>query len=64
MCHGGEADLPFDAKGRSAGTLYEMIGRLPAINDAMPPLEATDAERRALAEYLATLGGKNKEAVR
>jgi mono/diheme cytochrome c family protein len=64
MCHGLDGDFPFDAKGRSPDTLYGMIGRLPAINDAMPPLEATDVERRALAEYLATLAGKNKEAVR
>ncbi len=64
MCHGAEADFPFDAKGRSPAALYELIGRLPSINDAMPPLEATDIERRALAEYLATLTGKNKEAVR
>lgn len=64
MCHGQDGDFPFDAKERSPDTLYEMIGRLPAINDAMPPLEATDVERRALAEYLATLTGKNNEAVR
>jgi len=30
---------------------------LPRINDAMPPLEASGAERRALAEHLATLHG-------
>jgi len=57
MCHGADGDFTFDAKGRSADTLYEMIGRLPRINDAMPPLEASGAERRALAEHLATLHG-------
>jgi mono/diheme cytochrome c family protein len=65
MCHGPDGDFPFNAKGRSADTFYGMIGRLPTINDAMPPLEATDVERRALAEYLATLTkGKNTEALR
>jgi mono/diheme cytochrome c family protein len=64
MCHGPDGDFPFDAKGRSADALYDLIGRLPAINDAMPPLEATDVQRRALAEYLATLPAANKETAR
>jgi hypothetical protein len=46
---------PFDHKGRAADAFYEMIGRLPAINDMMPAFEGTDAERRALAEHLASL---------
>lgn len=64
MCHGPDADFPFDGKGRDAPTFYEMLGRLPAINDAMPPFEGTDAERRALAKHLATIGHTGTEAVR
>ncbi len=64
MCHGPGADFPFDAKGRPADTFYEMLGRLPAINDAMPAFEGTDAERQAVAVYLATLNHTAKEAVR
>jgi mono/diheme cytochrome c family protein len=55
-CHAPDAMAPFDAKGRAAAEFYEMIGRLPAISEAMPPFEGTDAERRALSEYLTTLG--------
>ena len=29
---------------------------LPELNELMPPFEGTDAERRALAEYLGSLG--------
>ena len=56
-CHGPTADIPFDAKGRAADELFDMIARLPQINDAMPRFEGNDAERRALAEHLATLPG-------
>jgi mono/diheme cytochrome c family protein len=33
-----------------------MLGRLPAINEMMPAFSGTDAERTAVAAYLATLG--------
>ena len=58
-CHGAGTDWPIEAriKGRSADQFYEMMGRLPEINDAMPAFEGTDEERRALAEWLAGLGG-------
>jgi len=55
-CHAADAMAPFDAKGRPASVFHEMLGRLPAISDMMPPFEGTDAERDALAAYLATLG--------
>jgi mono/diheme cytochrome c family protein len=55
-CHGPSADWPMQAKGRSAGQFYEMLGRLPAINEMMPAFSGTDAERTAVAAYLATLG--------
>lgn len=58
MCHGPDGPFPFSkylSKKRDAETFYELLGRLPAINDAMPALDATDAERRALAAYLAQL---------
>ncbi len=57
-CHGAEAMAPFDAKGRTPSVFYEMIGRLPEVNEMMPAFEGTDDERRALADYLATLPTK------
>ena len=48
-------------KGRDAATMYDLIGRLEQVNEAMPPFEGTDAERRALADYLATLSEKPAE---
>ena len=35
--------------------LYDMIGRLPAINEMMPAFDGTEEQRKALAEYLAAL---------
>ncbi len=59
MCHAPGSDFPIAnyLAGRDADAFYEVLGRLPELNDAMPPFEGTDAERRALAEYLAGLGG-------
>lgn len=55
MCHGPQQDFPFQARSRSADVFYEMIGRLPKINEAMPAFEGTDVERHELAEHLTTL---------
>jgi len=57
-CHGTEAQWPMSAliKGRTADAFHELIKRLPELNDIMPAFEGTDAERRALADHLATLG--------
>jgi mono/diheme cytochrome c family protein len=59
MCHGPDGDWPMPPRiaGRNAEQLYELLGRLPQLNDMMPPFEGTDAERRALANHLATMGG-------
>lgn len=54
-CHGPGGDFPIGGRGRSVEDLAAMIGRLPEINELMPPFEGTDAERRAVAEYLAGL---------
>jgi mono/diheme cytochrome c family protein len=54
-CHGPDGLAPFDAKGRKPADFYEMIGRLPAINEMMPAFEGTEEQRKALADYLATL---------
>ena len=58
MCHAPESDFPMAnyLKGQGADAFYEAIGRLSELNELMPPFEGTDAERRALAEYLAGLG--------
>jgi mono/diheme cytochrome c family protein len=56
-CHGPEAAWPITdrLRGRSAGDLYELIGRLPQVREEMPPFAGTEAERRALAQHLAGL---------
>ncbi len=58
MCHLEEGDWPMGRmlKGRGAEDLYDLIGRLPEVNEGMPPFEGSEEERRALAEYLATHG--------
>jgi mono/diheme cytochrome c family protein len=55
-CHGPDGVAPFDHKGRAAAVFYELIGRLPQVNEMMPAFEGTDEERRAVAAHLATLG--------
>ena len=60
-CHGPDGLAPFDSKGRTPAEFYEMIGRLPAINEMMPAFEGTDDERKALAGHLAALPGKAPE---
>jgi len=60
-CHGPDGLAPFDPKNRKPAEFYEMIGRLPAINEMMPAFEGTDDERTALAEYMAGLPGKAPE---
>ena len=59
MCHDPDGDWPMAPRvaGRSEAQLYDLLGRLPVLNDMMPEFEGTEAERRALAGYLAELGG-------
>ena len=56
-CHGAGAEWPMRdrIKGRSAGILFEVIGRLQSVNEIMPAFEGSDEERRALSVYLASL---------
>jgi mono/diheme cytochrome c family protein len=60
-CHSADGVAPFDPKGRRPAEFYEMIGRLPAINEMMPAFEGTEDQRKALAEYLAALPGRSPE---
>lgn len=55
MCHGPDGEWPIAPRvaGKSETELYDTIGRLPTMNEMMPPFEGTDEERRALAQYLA-----------
>ncbi len=56
MCHGADAEWPFAGRrARTADAFYEMLGRLPEINDVMPPFEGDEALRRAVASHLAGL---------
>jgi mono/diheme cytochrome c family protein len=56
-CHGPESEWPIAGllRGRGAGDFYDIIGRLSEIREEMPPFTGTDEERRALAQYLASL---------
>lgn len=59
MCHGADAQWPIATRvaKRSEQEIYDAIGKLPALNEVMPPFEGTEAERRALASHLAALSG-------
>jgi mono/diheme cytochrome c family protein len=56
-CHGPESPWPIAERlrGRGAADLYELIGRLPQVREEMPPFAGSEDERRALAQYLASL---------
>jgi mono/diheme cytochrome c family protein len=56
-CHGAQADWPIAArlKGRSRDEFYALLDHLRVLNPVMPGFEGSDRERRALAEYLASL---------
>jgi mono/diheme cytochrome c family protein len=56
MCHGAEGEWPIAKKPqRTPDEFYELLGRLPAVNELMQPFAGTDAQRRALASHLSTL---------
>ncbi|MEW6320438.1 MAG: c-type cytochrome [Acidobacteriota bacterium] len=61
VCHGAGGDFEIDPKGRDPEVFYELIGRLPAINEMMEPFDGTDEERRALASHLATRPGRGAQ---
>ncbi len=52
------------AAGRTAAQLYEMLGRLPQVNEAMPAFEGSEELRKALADYLAALPAPKKGGAR
>ena len=55
-CHGADSEWQIAPRviGKAEQELYDVLGRLPQLNDMMPPFEGTDDERRALAKYLST----------
>ncbi len=55
VCHGPGGMVPFKSKYQTPAELYGAIGRLPTINEMMPPFDGTEAERTALAAHLASL---------
>jgi mono/diheme cytochrome c family protein len=58
MCHGPAGAWPLSRKApRTAGAYYELLGRLPEVNEMMPPFTGSDADRRAVAAHLASLAG-------
>jgi mono/diheme cytochrome c family protein/cytochrome bd-type quinol oxidase subunit 1 len=56
-CHGPDAPWPVADRlhGRTSEELYDLIGRLEEVREEMAPFTGTEAERAALAEYLAGL---------
>jgi mono/diheme cytochrome c family protein len=60
-CHGPGAEFQIGGRGRTAAQVEEMLGRLPSINDAMPPFDGPAELRRPLAEYLAALPAPAKQ---
>lgn len=61
-CHMPDGDWPMAPRtaGKSELQLYDEIGKLPELNDMMPPFEGSDAERHALANYLAGLASQGR----
>ena len=67
MCHGDGGGWPFVGRPpRSADEFYEMLGKLPELNEMMPAFPGSDTERRAVAAHLAALtaGPDAKESAR
>jgi mono/diheme cytochrome c family protein len=57
-CHGAGGDWPMTKrlKGRTADDFYALFDHLPSVNPIMPPFDdASDADQRAVAAYLASL---------
>ena len=56
-CHGPESPWPISdrLRGRGASDFYDLIGRLPQVREEMPPFAGSEDERRAIAQYLASL---------
>jgi mono/diheme cytochrome c family protein len=63
-CHGDGADFPIGGRGRTAAQLYDMLGRLPQVNEAMPAFEGSEELRKTLADYLAALPAPKKGGAR
>jgi mono/diheme cytochrome c family protein len=58
ICHGDDAQWPIRQRPpRPSEEFLEMLGRLPQINELMPPFEGDTAQRAALAAHLAALAG-------
>jgi len=56
MCHGPDGEWPMTARSpRTAGEFYDLLGRLPEVNEMMPPFDGSDAERRAVASHLSAI---------
>lgn len=55
ICHAADSDFPIEGlvAGKATDELFDIIGRLPEINEMMMPFEGDDEDRRALARYLA-----------
>ncbi|MGD8815546.1 MAG: c-type cytochrome, partial [Acidobacteriota bacterium] len=59
FCHGPEEDWPMTellrGDSRTADDFYEILGRLPEVNDLMIDFEGSDEERRAVADFLLSI---------
>lgn len=63
ICHGDDGQWPMRQRtARPPEAFFELLGKLPEINELMPPFEGDEAQRQALAAHLATLAGSPAEA--
>jgi mono/diheme cytochrome c family protein len=61
-CHGADAPWPIAERLRwkTSGDYYDLLGRLEEVREEMPPFAGSEAERAALAEYLAVLAASDR----
>jgi mono/diheme cytochrome c family protein len=61
-CHGAAAPWPIAERLRwkTSGDYYDLLGRLEEVREEMPPFAGSEAERAALAEYLAALAASDR----
>jgi mono/diheme cytochrome c family protein len=65
FCHGPEEDWPLadllQGGTRSTEDFYEILGRLPEVNDLMIDFEGSEEQRQAVAEFLLSLQSSGGE---
>jgi mono/diheme cytochrome c family protein len=56
ICHGDQSQWPMRQRpARVPDAFFELLGRLPQVNELMPPFEGDEALRHAVASHLASI---------